>query len=129
MLICKVVKPLVSTNRIPDFEHKHLQVVLDGSTQKVAVDAVGCVPGDWVICVGSSAAREAAGSKSYPSDLTIVGIIDHWDPEAAKAAAAGSPGANAAVPSSAAKPAIGAQPASPSQSAGSAHAKTVGTTS
>ena len=61
MLICKVVKPLVSTNRIPDFEHKHLQVVLDGSTQKVAVDAVGCVPGDWVICVGSSAAREAAG--------------------------------------------------------------------
>jgi ethanolamine utilization protein EutN len=87
MLICKVVKPLVSTNRIPDFEHKHLQVVLDGSTQKVAVDAVGCVPGDWVICVGSSAAREAAGSKSYPSDLTIVGIIDHWDPDAAKALA------------------------------------------
>ena len=35
MLICKVVKPLVSTNRIPDFEHKHLLVVLDGSTQKV----------------------------------------------------------------------------------------------
>jgi carboxysome peptide A len=85
MLICKVVKPLVSTNRIPDFEHKHLQVVLDGSTQKVAVDAVGCIPGDWVICVGSSAAREAAGSKSYPSDLTIVGIIDHWDPDAGRA--------------------------------------------
>lgn len=85
MLICKVVKPLVSTNRIPDFEHKHLLVVLDGSTKKVAVDAVGCVPGDWVICVGSSAAREAAGSKSYPSDLTIVGIIDHWDPDAGKA--------------------------------------------
>ena len=39
MLIVKVVKPLVSTNRIPDFEHKHLQVVLDGSTKKVAVDA------------------------------------------------------------------------------------------
>ena len=56
-------------------------VVLDGSSQKVAVDSVGCKPGDWVICVGSSAAREAAGSKSYPSDLTIVGIIDHWEPE------------------------------------------------
>jgi len=80
MLICKVLKPLVSTNRIPGFEHKHLQVVLDGSSKKVAVDAVGCKPDDWVICVGSSAAREAAGSKSYPSDLTIVGIIDHWDP-------------------------------------------------
>ena len=96
MLICKVVKPLVSTNRIPDFEHKHLLVVLDGSTQKVAVDAVGCIPGDWVICVGSSAAREAAGSKSYPSDLTIVGIIDPWDPDAAKSAAATAGGSPAA---------------------------------
>ncbi|MFN9629547.1 MAG: carboxysome peptide A [Cyanobacteriota bacterium] len=99
MIICKVVKPLVSTNRIPDFEHKHLQVVLDGSTQKVAVDAVGCIPGDWVICVGSSAAREAAGSKSYPSDLTIVGIIDHWDPDAAKSApAAKSTASNGPAP-------------------------------
>ncbi|WP_398331634.1 carboxysome peptide A [Vulcanococcus sp.] len=98
MLICKVVKPLVSTNRIADFQHKHLQVVLDGSTQKVAVDAVGAIPGDWVICVGSSAAREAAGSKSYPSDLTIVGIIDHWDPDAAKEMAAGKP-ANPGAPS------------------------------
>jgi len=105
MLICKVIKPLVSTNRIPDFEHKHLQVVLDGSTQKVAVDAVGCVPGDWVICVGSSAAREAAGSKSYPSDLTIVGIIDHWDPDAAKALATNA--APAAAPLSAAAPLAG----------------------
>ncbi|MEB3177303.1 MAG: carboxysome peptide A [Synechococcus sp.] len=100
MLIVKVIKPLVSTNRIPDFEHKHLQVVQDGSSKKVAVDAVGAKPGDWVICVGSSAAREAAGSKSYPSDLTIVGIIDHWEPDppkpsssssAAPAAAASSP--------------------------------------
>jgi ethanolamine utilization protein EutN len=45
----------------------------------VAIDAVGCIPGDWVICVGSSAARDAAGSKEFPSDLTIVGIIDHWN--------------------------------------------------
>jgi len=52
-----------------------------------------------VICVGSSAAREAAGSKSYPSDLTIVGIIDHWDPDAAKEMAAGRP-SNPAAPSS-----------------------------
>jgi ethanolamine utilization protein EutN len=98
MIICKVLKPLVSTNRIADFQHKHLQVVLDGSTQKVAVDAVGAIPGDWVICVGSSAAREAAGSKSYPSDLTIVGIIDHWDPDAAKAMASGSSSSSASTP-------------------------------
>jgi len=81
MKICQVEKPLVSTNRIAGLEYKHLQVVLDGGSQLVAVDAVGCVPGDWVICVGSSAAREAAGSKEYPSDLTIIGIIDQWPPE------------------------------------------------
>lgn len=80
MKICKVLRPLVATQRIPGLEHKHLQVVQDGSSQLVAVDAIGCIPGDWVICVGSSAAREAAGSKEYPSDLTIVGIIDHWPP-------------------------------------------------
>ena len=79
MKICQVEKPLVATNRIATMEHKHLQVVRDGSVLMVAVDVVGCKPGDWVICVGSSAAREAAGSKEYPSDLTIVGIIDYWD--------------------------------------------------
>ncbi|KPK09837.1 MAG: carboxysome shell protein [Acidithiobacillales bacterium SG8_45] len=81
MKICLVERPLVSTNRIPGLEHRNLQVVKDDSTSAVAVDAVGCKPGDWVICVGSSAAREAAGSKEYPSDLTIVGIIDHWPPK------------------------------------------------
>jgi carboxysome peptide A len=116
MLICRVVKPLVSTNRIPDFEHKHLQVVLDGSTQKVAVDAVGSKPGDWVICVGSSAAREAAGSKSYPSDLTIVGIIDYWDPEAAKAAAAALNPPKPMEASLASSPAPASAPGSPSPS-------------
>ena len=84
MKICQVERPLVSTNRIAMMEHKHLQVVIDGSSKLVAVDAVGAKPGDWVICVGSSAAREAAGSKGYPSDLTIVGIIDHWPPEGAE---------------------------------------------
>ena len=81
MKICQVEKPLVATNRIPGLEHKHMQVVRDGSAKLVAVDVVGCKPGDWVICVGSSAAREAAGSKEYPSDFTIVGIIDHWEQE------------------------------------------------
>lgn len=80
MKIVQVDRPLVATNRIAEMEHKHLQVVIDGSSKAVAVDAVGAKPGDWVICVGSSAAREAAGSKAYPSDLTIVGIIDHWPP-------------------------------------------------
>ncbi len=83
MRIMRVEKTLVSTNRIEGLGHRPLLVVREkpGGTPLVAVDAVGCVPGDWVICVGSSAAREAAGSKAYPSDLTIVGIIDHWEGE------------------------------------------------
>jgi carboxysome peptide A len=85
MKIMRVEKTLVSTNRIDSFGHRPLLVVQEkvGGARSVAVDAVGCVPGDWVICVGSSAARDAAGSKEFPSDLTIVGIIDHWNPEAA----------------------------------------------
>ena len=112
MLIVKVVKPLVSTNRIPDFEHKHLQVVLDGSTKKVAVDAVGAKPGDWVICVSSSAAREAAGSKSYPSDLTIVGIIDHWEPDPPKTSAPAPSPTPAPSTSATSSPAASATPSS-----------------
>jgi ethanolamine utilization protein EutN len=81
MKIMQVERTLVSSNRIATLGHRPLLVVRErvGGTRQVAVDSVGCIPGDWVICVGSSAAREAAGSKEYPSDLTIVGIIDHWE--------------------------------------------------
>ena len=84
MRIMKVEKTLVSTNRIKEMGHRPLLVVAErpGGIPSVAVDAVGCIPGDWVICVSSSAAREAAGSREYPSDLTIVGIIDHWEEKA-----------------------------------------------
>ncbi len=83
MKIMRVEKTLVSTNRIAEMGHRPLLVVQEreGGLRSVAVDSVGCIPGDWVICVGSSAAREAAGSKEYPSDLTIIGIIDNWKPE------------------------------------------------
>lgn len=85
MKIMKVEKTLVSTNRLKEFGHRPLLVVQEkaGGARSVAVDAVGCIPGDWVICVGSSAARDAAGSKEFPSDLTIVGIIDHWQADQA----------------------------------------------
>ena len=80
MKIFQVEGTLVATARIRGLELHRLLVVRDrkGSKQ-VAVDPVGCKPGDWVIACGSSAAREAAGHKDYPSDLTIVGIIDFWD--------------------------------------------------
>ena len=46
MTICQVERPLVATNRIAEMEHKHLQVVRDGTSSQVAVDAVGAKPGD-----------------------------------------------------------------------------------
>ncbi len=88
MKIFCVEGTLVATARISGLELHRLLVVRDRKGGKqVAVDPVGCKPGDWVIACGSSAAREAAGHKDYPSDLTIVGIIDHWDEESEERAA------------------------------------------
>ena len=83
MRIFRVDSTLVATARIGALDMHRLLVVQEraSGTKQVAVDPVGCKPGDWVIAVGSSAARDAAGSKEYPSDLTIVGIIDYWDEE------------------------------------------------
>jgi carboxysome peptide A len=82
MKIFQVEGTLVATARIGGLELHRLLVVRDRKGGKqVAVDPVGCKNGDWVIAVGSSAAREAAGHKDYPSDLTIVGIIDFWEEE------------------------------------------------
>ena len=85
MKICQVESTLVATARIPGLQNRRLLVVKErgASGKQVAVDPVGCKPGDWVIVVGSSAARDAAGTKDFPSDFTIVGIIDYWnDPSA-----------------------------------------------
>ena len=88
MKIFCVEGTLVATARIPNLQLHRLLVVRDRSGGKqVAVDPVGCKPGDWVIAVGSSAARTAAGHDGYPSDLTIVGIIDYWDEESEERAA------------------------------------------
>jgi ethanolamine utilization protein EutN len=78
--IYQVEKTLVSTNRISELKNLPLLVVKEkNGSRSVAVDAVGCVPGDWVIAVSGSGSRAATGDKEYPTDLTIVGIIDHWE--------------------------------------------------
>ncbi len=81
MRIFRVEGTLVATARIGTLDTHRLLVVQErgSGSKQVAVDPVGCKLGDWVIACGSSAARDAAGSKEYPSDLTIVGIIDYWE--------------------------------------------------
>lgn len=88
MKVFQVEGTLVATSRISGLENRRLLVVKErGGNLQVAVDPVGCKEGDWVIAVGSSAAKDAAGHKEYPSDLTIVGIIDYWEEPAQLGAA------------------------------------------
>ena len=82
MEIMKVLGELVCTQRVEGFGHMHLRILQNNKGKKlVALDPVGAREGNQVFTTTGTAARSAAGSSAYPSDLTIVGIIDHWDPE------------------------------------------------
>jgi len=82
MQIHRVVRDLVTTKRNYWLAAKALRVVEDeGGNLEVALDPVGAKPGDYVITIGISAARLAAGNPNITTDLTIGGIIDHWSEE------------------------------------------------
>ncbi|WP_163097305.1 carboxysome peptide B [Acidithiobacillus ferrianus] len=80
MDIMRVLSDLVATRRIPGLKNASLRVLTDAKGRlSVACDPVGVPPGKWVITVSGSAARYAAGDYRILTDLTIAGIIDHWD--------------------------------------------------
>lgn len=82
MKIFQVERTLVATARISQLENRRLLVVKErGGGRQVAVDRVGCKPGDYVVSIGCSAARIAAGDPRIATDLTVGGIIDHWSEE------------------------------------------------
>ncbi|WP_333839231.1 carboxysome peptide B [Pelomicrobium sp.] len=82
MQIHRVVRDLVTTKRTFWLAAKSLRVVEDDKGNlEVALDPIGCKPGDFVITIGVSAARIAAGNPMITTDLTIGGIIDHWSEE------------------------------------------------
>lgn len=82
MQIQRVVRDLVTTQRGYWLTAKSLRVVEDcRGNLEVALDPVGARPGDFVITIGISAARYAAGDPRTTTDLTIGGIIDHWSEE------------------------------------------------
>jgi carboxysome peptide B len=82
MDILQVEAPLVCTRRVEGLLQTSLRILRDGAGKRhVAVDPVGAREGNWVFTVSGSAARYAAGDFSVLTDLTIGGIIDHWEVE------------------------------------------------
>ena len=79
MEIQRIVRDLVTTKRDSWLAAKSLRVVEDASgALSVALDPIGCKPGDFVITMGGTAARLATDDRRITTDLTIGGIIDHW---------------------------------------------------
>ena len=80
MEIMQVKDELTVTRRVDGLKTASLRVLVDGrGGLVVAVDTVGAHPGNWVFTVSGSAARHALDDKAITTDLTIGGIIDHWD--------------------------------------------------
>ncbi|ANB01506.1 carboxysome peptide B [Ectothiorhodospira sp. BSL-9] len=82
MEIQQVEGSLVCTQRVPGLHHVNLRVLRDARGKRVvATDPVGASPGNWVFVVSGSAARYAMGDARILTDLTVGGIIDHWEPD------------------------------------------------
>ncbi len=87
MEIRQVIGSLVCTHRVNGLGHWDLRLLQDTKgKQYVATDPVDARPGDWVFVVSGSAARYAMGDAGILTDLTIGGIIDHWEAQDAAAA-------------------------------------------
>ncbi len=83
MEIFQVEAPLVCTRRVDGLQQLGLRILRDiNGKRSVAVDTIGARNGNWVFTVNGSAARYATGDYSVLTDLTIGGIIDHWETEA-----------------------------------------------
>lgn len=80
MEIMRVKDELVCTRRVPGLGTEDLRVVVSQSgALAVAVDPVGAPSGSWVFTTSGSAARYALPDPTTQTDLTICGIIDHWE--------------------------------------------------
>lgn len=80
MEIMRVRDDLVCTRRVPGLKTASLRV-LESQTGglMVASDPVGVPVGKWVFTSSGSAARWAMNDFEVTTDLTICGIIDHWE--------------------------------------------------
>ena len=86
MLIGRVVGTLVSTQKDEKLEGLKFLVVrnlgldaADAAGYVVAVDMVGSGPGEVVLYVRGSSARQSALTDMRPVDAAIMAIVDSWD--------------------------------------------------
>lgn len=80
MEILRVVDELVCTRRVPGLALASLRVLQSAEgAVSVATDPVGAPPGRWVFATTGTAARLAMGDGRFVTDLTICGLIDHWE--------------------------------------------------
>ncbi len=87
MEIMQVKDELTVTRRVDGLKTASLRVLIDHKGGLVvAVDTVGAHPGNWVFTISGSAARHALDDKGITTDLTIGGIIDHWDDDGSRKA-------------------------------------------
>ena len=69
----------------------HLRILCNNKGKRlVAVDPVGAREGNWVFTATGTAARWGCPDPNVQTDLTIGGIIDHWDPETQQQIAGGA---------------------------------------
>ncbi len=80
MIICKVLGNVWATKKDDKLNGHKLLVVRSNSTKNpetlVAVDTIGAGPGEDVLVVKGSVARNILASKDSPIDAAVVGIID-----------------------------------------------------
>ncbi len=87
MMIGKVKGTVISTNKCEILNGWKLLIVqpLEIETMKekgehvVVMDGIGAGEGEIVMCVGGSSSRHAEETKTAPSDITLLAIIDTID--------------------------------------------------
>lgn len=86
MELARVLGSVTATAKTESLRSHKLLVVqpvdpagADARPAEVAVDTVGAGPGDQVLIVRGSAARQPPESRAAATDLTIVGIVDAVD--------------------------------------------------
>lgn len=80
MEIMRVRSDLIATRRIGGLKNISLRVLEDASGKlSVACDPIGVPEGSWVFTISGSAARYGVGDFDILTDMTIGGIIDHWE--------------------------------------------------